>query len=1178
MKAHIPHFKSTILNPLVAATVAERRFAFSRLLTAILSGALVVNLASGADDTWVGNTSANWNTGANWSGSVVPATGDNLLFGSAGSAGAGLTNDIVAGTSFTGITFSNGASAYTFYGNSIALTGGMTNSSVVAQTNNLAIALGANVTLNDGGGGMTLGGAISGSFGLTNAGSGTVYLNTRNSFTGGATINNGTLQVNAGASGSGNQNGGLARNCPVTVNPGATLIGGAADAFGYGSDSSGITINGGTVSDTAGAFRITLPNLTFIGGTLTSDPGNTGSGLATYTINGNGTAMTITTVPASTTANISALGLYNNKPLTFNIPAGTVPGGVDMRVSANVIGTSGHKGITKIGTGKLVFSDSSSNTTYGGAITLINQGVLALTGNATITASPIYVTNGATFDVSGLSSTFVLASGLTLGGNGAVTGDVTVTSSTVDAGYYGGSTLSFSNNLTLNGSATVKLVLSGTPTGANSRIAVADNLTFAGANTISLSGFTSLQNGTYPLFTYGSETPGGTWTITGFTAGTQTANIVDTGAGAINLVIAPLSNVTNLTWLGDGVNNFWDTTSSNWLNGGITNVYSDGDVVTFDDSGSTNPPVNLEANTVHPAVVVVTNNTRDYTFSATSASGAISGAASLVKLGSARLTLAEGSDNFSGGIVVGGGSLILSNTFGAVAISGGIQVTNGSVVLDQIGTISGNTLIESGAGVQVGFDDIYGSLPSGTVTLNGNLVFDQTGSFSVVNVISGASTGNLIVTNSNNVTLSGANTFTGNIHVNGGTLTDGKVGASDGSTGGLGAAVAGRTITVASGATLILAQNTFGAASVVNVNMPAMVINGGTVSDLTKYTTIGNVTLNNGANLTQDVSATSTYQGYQFLGSITVGGSSYSTITSENGVNDHLGSNTVFDVADVTGDSNPDLFVTTGLQNQSGDFSTAPGGLTKTGAGTMQLAGVNIYTGNTTINAGTLALNGSASLSSPLITIAGGATFDVSGLSPAFALASGQTLSNSTSTAAVNGNADASLGHVSLTYASGTPSLTIMNGTLTLASTSGFRVNNTGAALAAGSYKIVAAGTGGAVAVSDTLPNVAVDGGGLASGASASLQINGGELYLTVVQVSPPRFTGISVNGTTLTITATGGSANEPFVLLQSTNVTTPLTNWMPVLTNNFDGSGNLDLSTNIINPNNPLEFYILSP
>jgi len=37
-----------------------------------------------------------------------------------------------------------------------------------------------------------------------------------------------------------------------------------------------------------------------------------------------------------------------------------------------------------------------------------------------------------------------------------------------------------------------------------------------------------------------------------------------------------------------------------------------------------------------------------------------------------------------------------------------------------------------------------------------------------------------------------------------------------------------------------------------------------------------------------------------------------------------------------------------------------------------------------------------------------------------------------------------------------------------------------------------------------------------------------------------------------------------------------PLGQWTPILTNNFDGSGDLNLVTNIINPANPLEFYLL--
>ena len=72
----------------------------------------------------------------------------------------------------------------------------------------------------------------------------------------------------------------------------------------------------------------------------------------------------------------------------------------------------------------------------------------------------------------------------------------------------------------------------------------------------------------------------------------------------------------------------------------------------------------------------------------------------------------------------------------------------------------------------------------------------------------------------------------------------------------------------------------------------------------------------------------------------------------------HLYFNTVFNVADATGNSSADLLVPSILMNQSGDFASAVGSLTKTGAGTMLLGGANIYTGNTTISAGTVLLSG----------------------------------------------------------------------------------------------------------------------------------------------------------------------------------------------------------------------------
>jgi hypothetical protein len=79
-----------------------------------------------------------------------------------------------------------------------------------------------------------------------------------------------------------------------------------------------------------------------------------------------------------------------------------------------------------------------------------------------------------------------------------------------------------------------------------------------------------------------------------------------------------------------------------------------------------------------------------------------------------------------------------------------------------------------------------------------------------------------------------------------------------------------------------------------------------------------------------------------------------------------------------------------------------------------------------------------------------------------------------------------------------------------------------------------------------------------------------------VVTLPVPRITAISLAGRTLTMTATNGADGGQFVLLECTNLARPLKQWTPLLTNNFDSSGNLRLSTNLPNPA-AAQFYILS-
>ncbi len=82
-----------------------------------------------------------------------------------------------------------------------------------------------------------------------------------------------------------------------------------------------------------------------------------------------------------------------------------------------------------------------------------------------------------------------------------------------------------------------------------------------------------------------------------------------------------------------------------------------------------------------------------------------------------------------------------------------------------------------------------------------------------------------------------------------------------------------------------------------------------------------------------------------------------------------------------------------GSTNNSG-IITGPINLMITGSGTQTLGDTNTYTGNTTVNAGTLALSGAGLINkTPVITVAAGATVDVSGRSDGtLTLSSGQTL------------------------------------------------------------------------------------------------------------------------------------------------------------------------------------------
>jgi hypothetical protein len=127
-------------------------------------------------------------------------------------------------------------------------------------------------------------------------------------------------------------------------------------------------------------------------------------------------------------------------------------------------------------------------------------------------------------------------------------------------------------------------------------------------------------------------------------------------------------------------------------------------------------------------------------------------------------------------------------------------------------------------------------------------------------------------------------------------------------------------------------------------------------------------------------------------------------------------------------------------------------------------------------------------------------------------------LSNSSSTAILNGSAGSGSGTISLTYASGTPSFTVANGTLTLSAGTVFNVNNTGSQLVPGTYTLIGTGVGGVVV--GPVPSSYTVGGNGVSGTSL-LQISTSNTLDLVVVASADQ---APVIGNSVTNTVTSGS------------------------------------------------------
>lgn len=540
------------------------------------------------------------------------------------------------------------------------------------------------------------------------------------------------------------------------------------------------------------------------------------------------------------------------------------------------------------------------------------------------------------------------------------------------------------------------------------------------------------------------------------------------------------SNTTNATtpavpfslvWRGDGTANSWDAiVTPNWLNGTNPTFYADGAFVTFNDSGSNSPVINLVSN-LQPGSVTVTG-AKNYTFGG---SGSLAGAMTLIKSGPSTLTITN-AQSFTGGVSLVAGTLALGSTTGA---GSGPLIFNGGAVSFNVGNQQtyANPLDVDGPGTIVsagGNNNIVSGTWSGTNTLNISMA---SGTFTVGGDVSG---------------------FHGTIALgsSGGTFRFyGSTGSAD------------------------------------------------TTFDLGN----GTVTLNNRNGVTVT------------LGALTGGGGTF--LSGAGAVNAPS--------TYIIGGKNLDTtFAGTVMDANSSRITH----ITKVGTGAWKLTGANSYSGTTTVNLGTLLVDGNQSAAVGQVTVNTGATLGGNGLiGGAVTVNSNAILAPGDGVGTLTINNNLLLGaNAVLNFELGATNASdkvVVSGALVLGGT--LNVTNL-AGFGAGTYTLFTYGG----ALGGNLPAV----GTLPLGYTAGVITNTpGQVNLTVQKIpsNPPAFGSVTFTGGKLTLNGSGGTTNGTFYVLASTNLSLPPAQWQFIATNQFDASGGF-IITNLPGTNGPQRFYLL--
>jgi autotransporter-associated beta strand protein len=911
-----------------------------------LSIACLLSLAAGLSATpaqaqlftWNGGgTDNNWSTGANWGGSPPTPNADIRFNGT-----SRLLSFLDAAYAINSLTFVSTAGAFTLSGSALTIgAGGITQSSATnLQTlNNAGIILAANQTWSVAAGGLLVSAPISGAYSLLVTGTGTLTLTGTNLYTGGTTVNSGTLNISSDR-GLGAVPAVASTN--LTLNAGTLQWGNTFNLHARRNISLGA---GGGVFHTNG-FNGTVAGVISGAGALTKT-GNgtlTLSGANTYT---GGSFLNGGTLNVSSD---SALGAVPGSPstnLTFN--GGTLQWGNAFTLNANRNVTLSASGGT--------FDTNGFNGTVAGVIS--GAGVLRKTGSGTLTLSGVNTytggiqITGGTVNVSADSGLGAASSLVTLNGGALQWGSsfslgasrnlsLGASGGTLDTNGFNGTVagvVSGSGSLTKIGSGTLTLSNVNTYTGGNflnGGVVAVSGDTALGAVPASASTNLTFNGGTLrwaSAFTLHSRrnvtlgTTGGTFDTNGFNgivAGVVSGSGALTKLGTGSLTLSGTNTYTGGTVVG---------TAGAQGTGGTLIISSDTGLGAAPGSASTN--LTLNSNTLQFNNTFTLNANRNIALGTANAtfdtgsfsptvSGVLSGTASLTKTGSGSLILG-GANTYSGGTFFNGGTLRVSADSGLGSTPGAFSATNltfngGTLQLGATFNLNANRGITLNAG-------------GGTIHTNG---FNTT----VSQVITGS--GGLTKTGNGTVTLTGANTYTGGTTVSGGTLVTGISGINN------------NTVLVSSGGTLANSDSN----GSTGINQAFL--------NLVNSASTGVVALGfNGTNSNPlNFSATGANLASVSLGA--TGSFTYSGTLTPNGTTYRLG-----------GGGGTLTMSATSLLTGANSLVV---GLNGTSSGTVVLLGLNTYTGGTTVNSGILAYAGptnvgyQAGVPSTAVTVNSGGT------------------------------------------------------------------------------------------------------------------------------------------------------------------------------------------------------------